>query len=381
MKKKHKYDFLLVGAGLFNAVFAWHAKQHDKRCLVIDKRKHLGGNIYCEDIEGIHVHRYGPHIFHTNNNNVWDFVNRFVTFNRFTLCPVANNSGRIYNLPFNMNTFHQLWGVVTPAEAVAKIKEQTSIYADHEPSNLEEQALSVVGHDIYETLIKGYTEKQWGRPCTELPASIIRRLPIRFTYDNNYFNDRYQGVPEGGYNLLIDGLLKDVECRTCCNYFDDKSFFDDLANQIVYTGPIDQYFDYRFGQLEYRSLRFEDEILLTDNYQGNAMVNYPLIQVPYTRIVEHKHFDINNTSLCKTQVTVLTKEYSLISKYDRNNNPFYPIEDQYNNNILKEYQQIAKLSKSTLFGGRLGMYKYMDMSDVIEVSIEMFNNTLNHYEQ
>lgn len=371
---KKEYEYLLVGAGLFNAVFAFIARQHGKRCLVIEKRPHLGGNVYCQNIEGIHVHRYGPHIFHTNNKEVWDFVNRFVTFNRFTLCPMANYRGRLFNLPFNMNTFHQIWGVATPAEAKEKIRIQAAEITK-EPETLEEQAISLVGRDIYEILIKDYTEKQWGRPCAMLPASIIRRLPVRFTFDNNYFNDIYQGIPEGGYNPLINELLSGVECRTHCNYFDDKSHFDELAEKIVFTGPVDEYFGYKLGHLEYRTLSFEDVIVPTDNYQGNAMVNYTDSSVPYTRIVEHKHFDVNNTEVQEKRVTVITREYPHATK---GYNPYYPVNDRHNQLLYKEYSTIAQQCPNVYFAGRLGEYKYTNMDEVVLKSIRYTEKEFNN---
>ena len=321
---KKEYNYLLVGAGLFNAVFAQQAKMHGKRCLVIDKRPHLGGNVYCENVDGITVHKYGPHIFHTSNKEVWDYVNSFVPFNRFTLNTLAYYKGRIFNLPFNMNTFHQMWGVVRPEEAKAKILQQTDRGKSHTaPSNLEEQAIALVGKDLYETLIKGYTEKQWGRPCSELPAFIIKRLPVRYTYDNNYYNDCYQGIPEGGYNALINRLLDGVECRTSSNYNDNRSFYNGIADKIIYTGAIDDFFDYQFGKLEFRSLSFEHELMSVNNYQGNAIVNYTDLDVPYTRIVEHKWFDINNSDIINAPHTVITREYP--KDFLSDTEPYYPI--------------------------------------------------------
>lgn len=372
---RKEYDYLLVGAGLFNAVFAYQARRYGKRCLVIDKRPHVGGDLYCEDIEGIHVHRYGPHIFHTSNQQVWDFVNKLVSFNRFTLRTVANYHGRIYNLPFNMNTFHQMWGVVTPAKAKQKIKEQSGIIKGT-PSNLEEQAISLVGRDIYEMLIKGYTEKQWGHPCTELPASIIKRLPVRFTYDNNYFNDLYQGVPEGGYNTLINKLFEGIEYKVNCNYFDDKHHFDELAGHIIYTGPIDAYFGYRLGRLEYRSLTFEDEIVHTDNYQGNAIVTYTDAKTPYTRIIEHKHFDINNTTVQSAPLTVITKETSLAVSHTEE--PYYPVCNQQNTRLYQSYRLLAEREPKTTFGGRLATYQYMNMDETIANALSEFH-IINKY--
>jgi len=365
----YQYDYLLVGSGLFNAVFAYKAKLHGKRCLVIDKRPHLGGNVYCESIEGICVHRYGPHIFHTNNEEVWRFVNQFVSFNRFTLCPVANYQGRIFNLPFNMNTFYQFWGVVTPAEAKIRIHEQASSITQ-EPSNLEDLAISQVGIDIFNTLIKGYTEKQWGHPCSELPASIIRRIPVRFTYDNNYYNDLYQGVPNGGYNLLINGLLNGVECKTNCNYFDDKSYLDGIAEKVIYTGSIDEYFGYCLGRLDYRSLQFEDEILETDNYQGNVMVNYTDVEVPYNRIIEHKHFDVNNDILQKTQLTIITREKSISSMMS---DPLYPVNTIVNQKKKYEYDLMAQNESNTIFAGRLGKYEYLNMDQIVSNAFDLIN--------
>ena len=358
------YDYLLVGAGLFNAVFAYLAKQRGKRCLVIDKRPHLGGNVHCEEIAGICVHRYGPHIFHTNNKEVWNFVNRFTPFNRFTLCTTARFGNKVYNLPFNMNTFYNMWGAVTPSEAMVKIEEQRNPLKGRTPQNLEEQAICLVGRDIYETLIKGYTEKQWGRPCAELPPFIIRRLPVRFTYDNNYFNDRYQGIPEGGYNRLIEGMLEGIECKTSCNYFDDKSYFDNLADKVVYSGAIDEYFGYRLGHLEYRSLRFETETLSVGNFQGNAIVNYTDISVPFTRIVEHKHFDINNRAVQESPVTVITREYP--QAWTVGKEPYYPINDEKNNRLYRQYKVLADQEMNVIFGGRLAEYKYWNMDETLE---------------
>lgn len=371
---RKEYDYLLVGAGLFNAVFAYQARQHGKRCLVIDKRSHVGGNIYCKDIEGIHVHRYGPHIFHTSNKQIWDFVNQFVTFNRFTLCPVAYYKGRIFNLPFNMNTFYQMWGTITPDEACEKIRQQSASITGC-PKNLEEQAIQQVGTDIYRTLIKDYTEKQWGRSCTDLPPSIIQRIPVRYTYDNNYFCDMYQGVPEGGYNRLINGLLKGIHCITRCNYFENKSHFDELADKIVYTGRIDEYFGYRIGQLDYRSLTFEDEIIPTANFQGNAMVNFTDSSVTYTRIIEHKHFDISNSAALYNPVSVITREYPICPSdaFD----PYYPICDQKNMSLYERYLSLSSRKLSVIFGGRLGQYRYMNMDEIIASALSTFSNLQN----
>lgn len=368
---RKKYDYLLVGAGLYNAVFAYLAKQHGKRCLVIDKRSHVGGNIYCEDVEGIHVHRYGPHIFHTNNKQVWEFVNQFVSFNRFTLCPVAYYKGRIFNLPFNMNTFYQMWGTITPAEAMEKIRQQSAIVKGC-PKNLEEQAILQVGEDIYQTLIKGYTEKQWGRSCTELPPSIIQRIPVRFTYDNNYYNDCYQGIPEGGYNKLIDALLNGIECKTNCDFFNYRNYFNSLSETIVYSGAIDEYFGYRLGHLAYRSLRFEQEAINNSNFQGNAIVNYTDIDTPFTRIVEHKYFDINNQSVISRNQTVITREFPVAWTSTSDNDPYYPINDYVNSKLYDAYKELADAETNVIFGGRLAEYKYLDMHQVIERALQFW---------
>ena len=366
-----KYDFLIVGAGLFGATFAWRARQAGKTCLVIDRRKHKGGNIYCEEVEGINVHRYGAHIFHTNNEELWRFVNSLVPFNRYTNSPVANYHGKLYNLPFNMNTFYQMWGVHTPAEATAKLEEQRKearrILKEQgvsEPRNLEEQALLLIGHDIYERLIKGYTEKQWGRPCTELPAFIIRRLPVRLVFDNNYFNDRFQGIPIGGYNKLIDKLLEDCEVRLGVDYFVNRNELDGLADKMVYTGEIDRYFDYRLGHLEWRTVRFETETMNVSNYQGNAVVNYTEREVPYTRIIEHKHFDCFGADVDKNPKTVISREYS--TEWHLGMEPYYPVNDEKNNTLYHQYVELAHSEKNVLFGGRLAEYKYYDMAPVIE---------------
>ena len=367
---KYQYDYLIVGAGLFGAVFANEATKSGKKVLVVDKRDHVGGNIYCENIEGINVHKYGAHIFHTSNKEVWEYVNQFIEFNRFTNSPLANYKGKLYNLPFNMNTFYQLWGVKTPAEAKEKIEEQKKEYVNITPKNLEEQALFLGGKDIYETLIKGYTEKQWGRSATQIPAFIIQRLPFRYTFDNNYFNDIYQGIPIGGYNKLIEGLLKDVEVRTNSNYFENKEKLDDLAEKILYTGKIDDFFDCKLGKLEYRSLHFETEILDTVNYQGNAVINYTEKDIPYTRILEHKHFEFGTQDK-----TVITREYP--HEFSKDNEPYYPINDEKNNKLLKEYQELAKTSyEKYIFGGRLAAYKYYDMDDTIEAALALVKNIL-----
>lgn len=352
------YDYLIVGSGLFGAVFAYEANKRGKKCLVIDKRNHAGGNIYCENIAGINVHKYGAHIFHTNDKSIWDFVNSFVEFNRFTNSPLANYKDELYNLPFNMNTFYKLWNVKTPEEAKEKIQSQISSLNISEPANLEEQALMLVGPDIYEKLIKGYTEKQWGRNATELPAFIIRRLPVRFNFDNNYFNDKYQGIPMGGYNKLIEGLLKGVETKLNVDYFNQRNEWNTLAEKIVFTGKIDQFYDYKFGPLEYRSLRFENETYDQENFQGNAVVNYTEKDVPYTRIIEHKHFEFG-----LQPKTVITKEFS--EEWTSEKEPYYPINDQKNSLLFRKYQQLAKLEKNVTFGGRLADYKYYDMHQII----------------
>ena len=362
------FDYLIVGSGLFGATFAYLARKQGRRCLVIDRRKQLGGNTACQRIEGIDVHMYGPHIFHTSNQEVWNLVTSIVTMNRFTLCTVANYHGRLFNLPFNMNTFYQIWGVTTPNEAKVKLQEQTQVIAHAAPPrNLEEQAIRLVGRDIFETLIKGYSEKQWGRPCSELPAFIIRRLPVRFTFDNNYFNDRYQGVPEGGYNRLITGLLEGVECKTDCDYLKNRTYWNALATNVVYTGAIDEFFEYRLGRLEYRSLRFEHEVIQTSNWQGNAIVNYTASDVPYTRIVEHKHFDINNREVQQSPVTVITREYPIIGGQSE---PYYPINDARNNNLYQQYAALSKAEQHIIFGGRLATYRYLNMDEIMAEAID-----------
>lgn len=365
-----EYDYLIVGSGLFGATFAYRARKQGKKCLVIDKRPHLGGNIYCEDIEGIHVHKYGAHIFHTNQKEVWNFVNSFVEFNRYTNSPVANYRGKLYNLPFNMNTFYQMWGVTTPEAARAKIEEQKAEALQKmrhdevtEPRNLEEQALLLIGKDIYEKLIKGYTEKQWGRQCTELPAFIIRRLPVRFVFDNNYFNDKYQGIPVGGYNRLIQGLLEGVEVRTGVDFFADRAHWEGIAEKIVFTGKIDEFYHYRFGKLEYRTVRFEEEIHDCPNLQGNAVVNYTEKEVPYTRIIEHKHFELFGDELLKCPRTVISKEYS--TEWKDGMEPYYPVNDEKNNALYRRYKELADQESRVLFGGRLAEYKYYDMAPII----------------
>lgn len=366
-----EYDYLIVGSGLFGATFAYCAGQAGKKCLVIDKRPQLGGNVYCEEKEGIHVHQYGAHIFHTANKEVWDFVNALVPFNRYTNCPVANYKGELYNLPFNMNTFYQMWGVRTPEEANAKIEEQRGEVAaklqGREPQNLEEQALLLVGTDIYEKLIKSYTEKQWGRPCTELPAFIIRRLPLRFVYDNNYFNDPYQGIPTAGYNALIDKLLEGVETRVNCDFFARREELSGLAEKIVYTGPIDRFYDYRFGKLQYRTVRFETETLDTPNYQGNAVINYTDRETPFTRIIEHKHFESFGQAVYDNPKTVISREYS--TEWQPGMEPYYPVNDERNSTLYAQYKALAEKETDVLFGGRLADYKYYDMSPTIEQAL------------
>ena len=372
-----QYDYLIVGSGLYGATFAHLAQKQGKKCLVIDKRPHLGGNIYCENIEGINVHKYGAHIFHTSNKQVWDFVNSIVEFNRYTNSPVANYQGRLYNLPFNMNTFYQMWGVTTPVEAMAKIEEQKAevvakMKADGvtEPRNLEEQAKMLIGEDIYERLIKGYTEKQWGRKCTELPAFIIKRLPVRLVFDNNYFNDKYQGIPIGGYNNLIDGLLNGIETKTGVDFFADRAYWEGIAGKIVFTGKIDEYYDYRFGKLEYRTVRFEEEIHDVPNYQGNAVVNYTERDVPYTRIIEHKHFEMFGDEVYKLPQTIISREYSI--EWHDGMEPYYPVNDSLNNSLYALYKELADKESNVIFGGRLAEYKYYDMHQVIYSVLEHF---------
>ena len=373
-----KYDYLIVGSGLFGATFAYKAHQAGKSCLVIDKRPQLGGNVYCEQTEGINVHKYGAHIFHTANKEVWDFVNALVPFNRYTNCPVANYHGEVYNLPFNMNTFYQMWGVHTPEEAQAKISEQRAAVSakldGSEPRNLEEQALLLVGRDIYEKLIKEYTEKQWGRPCTELPAFIIRRLPLRFVFDNNYFNDPYQGIPIGGYNLLIERLLEGIDTRVNCDFFANRDKLTALADTIIYTGPIDQFYDYRFGKLQYRTVRFETETLNTLNYQGNAVVNYTSHDVPYTRVIEHKHFESFGQSVYDNPKTVISREFS--TEWQPGMEPYYPVNDERNAALYAQYKSLADTEKHVLFGGRLAEYKYYDMAPTIEQALNLAQQIL-----
>lgn len=377
-----KYDYLIVGSGLFGATFAYHAKQMGKKCLVIDKRPQLGGNVYCEDIEGIHVHKYGAHIFHTSNKKVWDFVNSIVEFNRYTNCPVANYKGRLFNLPFNMNTFYQMWGVRTPEEAQAKINEQKAAYSEelrvkneelglpNEPHNLEEQAMLLVGKDIFNMLIKEYTEKQWGRKCSELPAFIIKRLPVRLVFDNNYFNDKYQGIPVGGYNKLIDGLLEGVECKTNVDFFQSEyRNWKEYADKLVYTGAIDEYFGYSLGKLDWRTVSFKTRVENTPNYQGNAVVNYTSHEVPYTRVIEHKHFEMFGQEVYDCPKTVISEEYSM--EYKEGMEPYYPVNDERNNLLAEKYRTLASQEENVIFGGRLAQYKYFDMAPIIEQVLEM----------
>jgi UDP-galactopyranose mutase len=364
-----EYDYLIVGAGLFGSTFAYMARKAGKRCLVIDKRPHTGGNIYCEDEDGIHVHKYGAHIFHTKNREVWQFVNSLAEFNRYTNSPIANYKGRLYNLPFNMNTFYQMWGVKTPAEALAKINEQRAEMNGREPQNLEEQAISLVGRDIYETLIKGYTEKQWGRKCTDLPAFIIKRLPVRLTFDNNYFSDPYQGIPVGGYNVLTAKLLDGIEVRTNTDFFQQRDYFESLADHIVYTGAIDEYFGYSLGKLDWRTIRFEEQRLDIPSFQGNAVINYTEAEVPFTRIIEHKHFEFGTQPF-----TVISREYS--SEWTGDAEPFYTVNDDRNNRLAAQYKELAAHEPRIIFGGRLAEYKYYDMDQVIASALAAADKSL-----
>ena len=366
------YDYLVVGAGLYGAVFAQVAKAKGKKVLVIDKRDHIAGNIYTEEIEGINVHKYGAHIFHTNNKKVWEYITQFAEFNRFTNSPVANYKGELYSLPFNMYTFNQMWGVVTPQEAAAKIEEQKAAAGITEPKNLEEQAISLVGTDIYEKLVKGYTEKQWGRPCHELPAFIIKRLPVRLTFDNNYFNALYQGIPMGGYTKMVENLLDGIEVRLSEDYLEKKAEYDALAEKIVYTGAIDAYFDYKLGALEYRSVRFENEVLDMPNFQGNAAVNYTDAETPWTRIIEHKWFEFGDQPK-----TVISREYS--SEWKPGDEPYYPVNDEKNGSLYAEYKKLAEAENKVIFGGRLGEYRYYDMDAVIASALEMCEKELANY--
>ena len=363
------YDYLIVGSGLFGSIFAYEAGKKGKQCLVVEKRDHIGGNIYTKEVEEIQVHQYGAHIFHTSNREVWEYVQQFAEFNRYTNSPVANYKGEIYNLPFNMNTFNKLWGVVTPAEAKAKIEEQAAAYRTEHPANLEEQALNLVGKDIYEKLIKGYTEKQWGHRATELPPEIIKRLPVRYIYDNNYFNDIYQGIPIGGYTAMIEKMLAKAEVRLCVDYLEHKDELDALAEKVVYTGPIDAYYGYQFGELEYRSVSFETEVLDQPNYQGNAVVNYTEYEVPYTRIIEHKHFEFGTQDK-----TVISREYP--AAWKKGDEPYYPVNNEKNNMLYHSYEELAKEEKKVIFGGRLGTYKYMDMHHVVAEALRVTKEEL-----
>ena len=365
-----KYDYLVVGTGLFGAIFAYEANKRGKKCLVIDKRNHVAGNIYTENIEGINVHKYGAHIFHTSNEEVWDYIQQFVKFNRYTNSPIANYKGEIYNMPFNMNTFNKLWGVITPKEAKEKIEEEKIQAGIEEPKNLEEQAISLVGKTIYEKLVKGYTEKQWGKKATELPSFIIKRLPVRFTYDNNYFNDLYQGIPMGGYTQIIEKMLEGIDVKLNYDYFEHREELDNIANKTIFTGQIDKYYDYKFGELESRSLRFETEILDMQNYQGNAVVNYTEYEIPYTRIIEHKHFEFDTTS----PKTIVTKEYP--DSWNKEKEPYYTINNERNNKLYEKYAELASKDDKVIFGGRLGSYKYYDMDKVILEALNTVNKEL-----
>lgn len=364
-----KYDYLVVGAGLYGAVFAYEAKKKGKTCLVIDKRDHIAGNIYCENVSGINVHKYGAHIFHTSDKKIWEYVNQFAEFNNYINSPVARYKNELYNLPFNMNTFSKMWNIATPQEAKDIIASQIADLNITEPKNLEEQALSLVGKDVYEKLIKGYTEKQWGRDCKDLPSFIIKRLPLRFIYDNNYFNDRYQGIPIGGYTKIVEKMLDGIEVRLNTNYLDNREEFDAMADKIVYTGMIDQFYDYKLGVLEYRSVRFETEELPMENYQGNAVVNYTEREVPYTRIIEHKHFEFG-----KQPTTIISREYS--SEWKKGDEPYYPVNNDKNNALYQQYKELVDKEHKVIFGGRLGGYKYYDMDKVIVAALEMCEKEL-----
>ncbi|WP_148409091.1 UDP-galactopyranose mutase [Murimonas intestini] len=368
-----KYDYLVVGAGLFGAVFAYEANKKGKKCLVIDKRDHIAGNIYCERVEDINVHKYGAHIFHTSKKEIWDYVNQFAEFNNYVNSPVAIYKDELYNLPFNMNTFSKMWGIRTPEEARKKIEEQVKELNITEPKNLEEQALSLVGRDVYEKLIKGYTEKQWGRDCKDLPSFIIKRLPLRFIYDNNYFNDRFQGIPMGGYTKIVEKMLEGIEVKTNTDFFEFRKENPDIAGKIIFTGMIDEYFGYKLGALEYRSVRFETEVLDCENYQGNAVVNYTEREVPYTRIIEHKHFEFG-----KQPKTVISKEYS--SEWKVGMEPYYPVNDEKNNTLFEQYKELGTKEENVIFGGRLGNYKYYDMDKVIEAALEAAGQELQERE-
>lgn len=364
-----KYDYLVVGAGLFGSVFAYEAKKRGKTCLVIDKRPHIGGNVYCEEIEGINVHKYGAHIFHTSNKKIWEYVNQFAEFNNYINSPVAVYKDELYNLPFNMNTFSKMWNIRTPQEAKDIIAAQIRELHIEEPKNLEEQALSLAGRDVYEKLVKGYTEKQWGRDCTELPAFIIKRLPLRFTYDNNYFNDRFQGIPMGGYTKIIEKMLDGIDVRVNTDYFELIKENPSVADKILFTGMIDEFYDYKLGALEYRSVRFETEVLDCDNYQGNAVVNYTEREVPYTRIIEHKHFEFGTQ-----EKTVISREYS--SEWKVGMEPYYPVNNDQNNQLFEEYKKLAAKEENVIFGGRLGNYQYYDMDKVIEAALDLVEKEL-----
>ena len=378
---KMKYNYLIVGSGLFGSIFAYEANKRGKKCLVIDKREHIGGNIYTEKIEGINVHKYGAHIFHTSNKEIWNYINQFAEFNRYTNSPIARYKDELYNMPFNMNTFNKLWGVVTPAEAKKKIEEEKREAGIVEPKNLEEQAISLVGRTIYEKLVKGYTEKQWGQKATELPNFIIKRLPVRFIYDNNYFNDIYQGIPIGGYTSIIEKMLKGIDIKLNCDFFDNREELENIAEKIVFTGPIDKFYNYQYGELEYRSLRFETDILDEENYQGNAVVNFTEYKVPYTRIIEHKHFEFGASlgilaeGIAKEK-TIITKEYPDMWKQGKE--PYYPINNDKNNNLYTKYFELSKKDKNVIFGGRLGLYKYFDMDKVIEAALKCVNSEFDN---
>ena len=364
------YNYLIVGSGLFGAVFAYEANKRGKKCLIIEKRNHIGGNIYTENIEGINVHKYGAHIFHTSNKKVWDYIQQFAEFNRYTNSPIARYKNEVYNMPFNMNTFNKLWGVFTPEEAKKKIEEELKNSNIDEPKNLEEQAIKLVGQTIYEKLVKGYTEKQWGMKATELPAFIIKRLPVRFIYDNNYFNDLYQGIPIGGYTQIIEKMLFGIEVKLNYDYFEHKNELENISEKIIFTGPIDKYYDYKYGELEYRSVRFETEVLDMENYQGNAVVNYTEYEVPYTRIIEHKHFEFGTQPK-----TVISKEYS--DKWTKDKEPYYPINNDKNDLLYEKYKELASKDENIIFGGRLGQYKYYDMHKVIEEALKCVKEELD----
>ena len=375
-----KYDYLIVGAGLYGAIFAYEAQKRGKKCLVIDKRSHIAGNIYTEVQEGINVHKYGAHIFHTSDKKVWEYINQFAEFNRYTNSPIARYKNELYNMPFNMNTFNKLWGVVTPEEAKEKIDEEKKKAGITDPKNLEEQAISLVGKTIYEKLIKGYTEKQWGKKATELPSFIIKRLPVRFIYDNNYFNNLYQGIPVGGYTKIIEKMLKGIEVKLNCDFFDDRDKFENIAQKIIFTGPIDKYYNYKFGELEYRSLRFETEILDKENYQGNAVVNYTEYEIPYTRIIEHKHFEFgaslgNEADGIAKAKTIITREYPDI--WTKEKEPYYPVNNEKNNELYLKYKNEAENDEKIAFGGRLGLYKYFDMDKIIIEALKFVEQELN----